>query len=219
MGLHTLGLERPFDAVLAAALVGGLVLSVFRALGRLRVRPFRVRFRQGWSKARPWLLPVTAMTLSAFGLTGLTVSGAGAPATWAATAAVLAALACALGAAGLFSRLLGDGGSPLEGRTLVGAKFESLPSESDRFGGARWRFLLFGNLVNRPQLRPLAVHFLRVKAAEHADNAVLRGAWWELVLYSAPLPREEPLRITWEVISTYQSPTEGTPSSKATPSG
>jgi hypothetical protein len=94
----------------------------------------------------------------------------------------------------------------LEGKTLVPEKFNTLPSESDRFGGSRWRFLLIGNFANQSELRPLAVHYLRMVAAQHADNPALRGASWELVLYSAPIAQDGPLRITREVIAACTSP-------------
>lgn len=91
----------------------------------------------------------------------------------------------------------------LEGTTPVRAKFDDLPSESDRFGGSRWRFFLFGNVANREQYRPLAANYLQMLARKHADNPSLKGATWELVLYSAPIPRGSPPRLGRTVIATH----------------
>lgn len=90
-----------------------------------------------------------------------------------------------------------------EGAIPIRAKFDELPSESDRFGGSRWRFFLFGNVANREPYRPLAVNYLRMLARKHADNPALKGATWELALYSAPIPRESPVRVSRTVIATY----------------
>lgn len=93
----------------------------------------------------------------------------------------------------------------LEGAVLVPKQFYTLPSESDRFGGSRWRFFLFGNLVNRPELRVLAPNFLRVIVAKEAGNLELDGVTWELVLYSAPRASSDPSQITREVIGVYRA--------------
>jgi len=73
----------------------------------------------------------------------------------------------------------------LLGPRLLPQRFYELPSETERFGGARWRFLIFDQFVHRPATRPLIPRFLEMQARRLVDDPdTLENATLELVLYA-----------------------------------
>ncbi|MBS1714305.1 MAG: hypothetical protein JST30_08195 [Armatimonadetes bacterium] len=124
MGLPDHLSDRP---IVEAFFIGAIVIGALMALGTsapLRaIRPPRLRMRlaDGFRSAKPWLGPTLTLTLTAFGLAGMTASRFGAGSRTAVVVASLATLVSSLAATAVFKRLMTDAGEPLRGRTLIGS--------------------------------------------------------------------------------------------------
>jgi len=74
------------------------------------------------------------------------------------------------------------------GVALLPHRFHDLPSETERFGGSRWRFLILDQFIRRPATRQFIPRFLQIEARRMLDHPEqLQGQTLEFVLYRHPL--------------------------------
>lgn len=92
---------------------------------------------------------------------------------------------------------------------LISDSFGNLPSETDRFGGSRWRFFLFGRVLAGRVPPSTITGILRYYAQEiPPELAQKQGVTLELVLYQQALPAGSDPRLQRRVLGQYQFDTE-----------